>query len=116
MSFGRLREKLHNVSIRVKGKIYLAFILSTLLYGVEIWMVYTRHVKKLHAFLVRHNRSIMKIKWQDKMTNIKVFNREGIPIMEHLLIRRNIHFLLHYVIMDNTYYVSNSTSYVSEET
>ena len=34
MSFGRLRERLwnnHNVSIRVKGKIYRASILSTLL-------------------------------------------------------------------------------------
>ena len=35
MSFGRLRERLwnnHNVSIRVKGKIYRAIILPTLLY------------------------------------------------------------------------------------
>ena len=53
MSFGRLRERLwnnHNVSIRVKGKIYRAIILSTLLYGAETWTVYRRHVKKLHAF------------------------------------------------------------------
>ena len=36
MSFGRLKKRLWNncnVSIRVKGKIYRAIILSTLLYG-----------------------------------------------------------------------------------
>ena len=69
MSFGRLREILwnnHNVSIRVKGKICRAIILSTLLYGAETWTVYMRHVKKLHTFMMRHLRSIMKIRWQDK--------------------------------------------------
>ena len=43
MLFGRLRERLlnnHNVSISVKGKIYRAIILSTLLYGAETWTVY----------------------------------------------------------------------------
>ena len=92
MSFGCLRERLwnnHNVSIRVKGKIYRAIILSTLLYGAETWTVYRRHVKKLHAFMMRHLRSIMNIRWQDKVTNIKVLQRAGLPSMEDLLIRKN---------------------------
>ena len=94
MSFGRLRERLwnnHNVSIRVKGKIYRAIILSTLLYGTETWTVYRRHVKKLHGFMMRHLRSIMKIRWQDKVTNIKVLKRAGLPSMEDLLTRKNLH-------------------------
>ena len=98
MSFGRLRERLrnnHNVSIRVKGKIYRAIILSTLLYGAETWTVYRRHVKKLHAFMMRHLRSIMKIRWQDKVTNIKVLKRAGLPSMEDLLIRKNLRWTGH---------------------
>ena len=93
MSFGRLRERLwnnHNVSIRVKGKIYRAIILSTLLYGAETLTVYRRHVKKLHAFMMRHLRSIMKIRWQDKVTNIKVIMQARLPSMEDLLIRKNL--------------------------
>ena len=46
--FGRLRQRLwnnHHVSMRVKGKIYRAIVLSTLLYGVEAWTVYIRQVK-----------------------------------------------------------------------
>ena len=79
MSFGRLRERLwnnHNVSIRVKGKLYRAIILSTLLYGAETWTVYRRNVKKQHAFMMRHLQSIMKIRWQEKVTNINVIKRE----------------------------------------
>ena len=44
-SFGRLRQTLwnnHHVSMRVKGKIYRAIVLSTLLYGAEGWTVYRR--------------------------------------------------------------------------
>ena len=99
MSFGRLRGgrlwNNHNVSIRVKGKIYRAIILSTLLYGAETWTVYMRHVKRLHAFMMRHLRSIMKIRWQDKVTNINVLNRTGLPSMEDLLIRKNLRWTGH---------------------
>ena len=80
------------MSITVKWKIYRAIILSPLLYGAEIWTVYTRHVKKLHAFMMRHLQSIMKIKWQDKVTNIKVIKRAGLPSMRDLLIRKNLHW------------------------
>ena len=92
MSFGRLCERLwnnHNVSIRVIGKIYRAIILSTLLYGAETWTVYRRHVKKLHALMMRHLLSIMKNRWHDKVTNIKVLKRPGLPTMEDL-IRKNL--------------------------
>ena len=41
--------------------------------------MYRRHVKKLHAFMMRHLRSIMKIRWQNKVTNIKVLKRAGLP-------------------------------------
>ena len=100
MSFGRLRERLrnnhHKVSIRVKGKIYRAIILSTLLYGAETWTVYKRHVKRLHAFKLRHGeRSIMKIRWQDKVTNVKIIKRAGLPSMEDLLNRKNIRWTGH---------------------
>ena len=38
---------------------------STLLYGAEAWAVYRRQVNKLHAFMMRHLRSIMRITWTE---------------------------------------------------
>ena len=63
-SFGRLHQGQWNnqhVSMRVKGKIYRAIVLSTLLYGAEAWTVYRRQVKKLHALMMRYLRSIVRI-------------------------------------------------------
>ena len=83
------------MSIRVKGKIYRAIILSTLLYGADTWTVYRMHVKKLHAFIMGHLRSIMKTRWQDKVTNIKVLKPVGLPSVEDLLTRKNLHWTGH---------------------
>ena len=81
--------------MRVKGKIYREIVLSTLLYGAEAWTVYRRHLKKLHAFMIRHRRSIMKITWMDKVTNKEILERTGLPSMEHLLIRKNLRWTRH---------------------
>ena len=76
--------------MRVKGQIYRAIVLSTLLYGAEAWTVYRRQVETLHAFMMRHLRSIMRIPWMDKVTNKEIFERRGLPSMEDLLIRKNL--------------------------
>ena len=79
-SFGRLRHGLwnnHHVSMRVKGKIYRAIVLFTLLCGAETWTVYRQQVKKLHAFMMRHLRSIMRITWMNKVTNKEIPERTG---------------------------------------
>ena len=81
-SFGRLRQRLwnnHHVSMWVKSKIYRAIVLSTLLYGADTWTVYRRQVKRLHAFKMRHMRSIMKITGMDKVTNEEILERTGLP-------------------------------------
>ena len=44
--------------------------------------MYRRQVKKLHAFMMRHLRSIMKITWMDKVTNKEILERTGLPSME----------------------------------
>ena len=97
-SFGRLRQRLwnnHHVSMRVKGKIYRAIMLFTLLYGAEAWSVYRLQVKKLHAFMMRHLRLIMRITWIDKVTNKEILERIGLPSMEDLLIRKNLRWTGH---------------------
>ena len=97
-SFDRLRQRLwnnHQVSMRVKGKIYRAIVLSTLLCGAEAWTVYRRQVKKLHAFMMRHLRSIMRITWMDKVANKDILERTRLRSMEDLLIRKNLRWTGH---------------------
>ena len=97
-SFGRLHQILwdnHHVSTRVKGKIYRAIVLSTLPYGSKALTVYRRQVKKLHAFMMRHLRSIMRITWMDNVTNENILERTGLPSIEDLLIRKNLRWTGH---------------------
>lgn len=97
-SFGRLHQRLwnnHHVSLKVKGKIYRAIVISTLLYGAESWTVYRSHVKKLHAFMMRHLRTIMKVTWKDKVTNKEILERTGLTPMEDMLIRKNLRWTGH---------------------
>ena len=101
-AFGRLRTRLwnnHHVSTRVKCKIYRAIVLSTLLYGAESWTLYKSQVKKLHAFMMRHLRAIMRISWKDKVTNKEVLERANLPSMEDLLIRKNLRWTGHVIRM-----------------
>jgi hypothetical protein len=101
-AFGRLRTRLwnnHHVSTRVKCKIYRAIVLSTLLYGVESWTLYRSQVKKLHSFMMRHLRTIMRITWQDKITNREVLERANLPSMEDLLIKKNLRWTGHIIRM-----------------
>ena len=97
-SFGRLRQRLwnnHHVSMWIKGKIYRAVVLSTLLYAAEAWTVYKRQVKKLHAIMMRHLRSIMRITWMDKVTNKDILKQTRLPSMEDPLIRKNLRWTGH---------------------
>ena len=93
-------------TMRVKGKIYRAIMLSTLLYGADAWTVYRRQVKKLHAFMMRHLCSIMRITWMNKVTNKEIHERTRLPSMEDLLIRKNLRWNGHLMRMNQTGYQS----------
>ena len=69
--------------------------MSTLLYGAETWTVYRVQVKKLHGYMIRHLREILKISWRDKVTNEEIFKRSGLASMADILIERNLRWTGH---------------------
>ena len=44
--------------------------------------MYIRQVKKLHPFMMRHPRSIIRITSMDKVTNKETLERTGLPSMD----------------------------------
>jgi hypothetical protein len=102
-AFGKLQHRLWNnthVSARVKGKVYRAIVMSSLLYGAETWTIYRTQAKRLHAYMMRHLRQILRIKWEDKVTNIEVMKRTGLLSMTDILIEKNLRWLGHVHRMD----------------
>ena len=74
-TFGRLASRLwdkHDISPVTKVSVYQAAFLSVLLYGVETWTLYHRHIRQLDAFHMRCLRRLSGISWQDRIPNTEV--------------------------------------------
>lgn len=103
-ALGRLRVKvLQQKSIRLttKLKIYKAVVLSTLLYGCETWTLYRRHIKQLEQFHTRSLRSIMCIRWQDRVSNLEVLERAESKSIEAMLIQAQLRWTGHVIRMQD---------------
>ena len=98
IAFVKLQDRLlknKHISINVKCKVYGTVVLSTLLYGAETSTIYRYQVKKLDAFMMRHLRAIMGVTWRDKITNVDILNRAGLPSMADILIEKGLRWLGH---------------------
>ena len=76
-------------------RVYQACVLSTLLYGSESWTTYSSQENRLNTFHLRCLRRLLHIRWQDKVTNVEVLKRAGIPSMHGLLSQRRLRWLGH---------------------
>lgn len=74
-SLGRLRSRELNQYIKQFNKP----VLTSLLYGYEVWTLYRWHIKLLEHFYMRSLRFILGNKWQDRVTNREALDHAEIP-------------------------------------
>lgn len=104
-SFGRLTKRLwqnHGIKLHTKTAVYRAVVLSSLLYGCETWTTYRRHIQQLERCHQRCLRSICNIKWQDKVSNLEVLQKCGLPSVESLIIKAQLRWAGHVVRMPDS--------------
>jgi len=80
-TLGKLRSRVwanQHLSIHVKIRVYVACVLSMLLYGCETWPT-CRYQKRLNAFHFRCLRSILGVSWRDHIPNTTMMERTGAP-------------------------------------
>ena len=85
----------NRLSAATKMKLYAACVISTLLYGSEAWATYAKQEQRLNVFHLRCLRRILKIQWQDKITNTEVLTRAGLPSIPALLTTKRLRWLGH---------------------
>lgn len=102
-AFGRLHQrvwKTHDLTLPTKKKIYETLVLSCLLYASETWTLLQSHKKKLNSFHLRCLRSILHIKWEDKIPNETVLEKANSLTIENLIRTRCLRWLGHVSRMD----------------
>ena len=72
----------HALTTETKVMAFKAVVLSTLLYACETWMPYRRNIKRLEQFQQSKLRQILKIRWEDKVSNNEVLQRASLPSIE----------------------------------
>ena len=81
--------------------VYIACVISTLLYGSETWTTYAGKESGFNTFHLRSIRRILRISWLEKVTNADVLSCAGLPSMHTLLRQRRLRWLGHVCRMDD---------------
>lgn len=67
-------QALRRLRLTAKLRVYNTVVLSSVLDGYESWTLYRRHIKKLENFHMWAPLSIIRIRWQDHVTNLEVLD------------------------------------------
>ena len=88
VALGRLHTngwERNGIRLDTKLKVYKAVVLPTLLYACETWTVYQRHAKKLNHFHLICLRKLLKIRWQDNISDTEVLKKAMMQSVHTLL-------------------------------
>ena len=102
-AYGKLQSRVwQRTGIRqqTKCKVYRAVVLSSLLYSSETYILYRRHIRQLQRTQMSHLRHLLKIRWQDRVSDVEVRKRAGMPSVEALLTQGQLRWAGHVVRMD----------------
>ncbi|KAK4294773.1 hypothetical protein Pmani_032624 [Petrolisthes manimaculis] len=97
-AFGRLRDnvwKRRGITLETKLKVYRAAVQTTLLYGCETWTPYKRHENQLNGFQLRCLRSLLNIRWQDRIPDTEVLKRAGLQTITTIIRKTQLQWAGH---------------------
>lgn len=103
-AFARLAARVWDnpkLTIKTKCAVYSSCVLSTLLYASESWTTSRRQESKLNSFHFRCLRRILGITWRDRITNVEVLRRTGLPTLFYMLKLRRLRWLGHVFRMED---------------
>ena len=97
-SYYNLKQRVfdnHDLTINTKISVYKQCLLPILLYDSEAWTLYSYEIKQLHTVQQRHLSSILKIRWNDFVSNETVLTRSNVVDIETLLAQNRLRWLGH---------------------
>ena len=85
----------NSVTKKTKIKLYKTLVKPVLMYGCETWKMNEGDAQKINVFQNRCLRRILKIKWQDKVTNKELLERANVDRLSEEVRRRRWRFIGH---------------------
>ena len=85
----------------VKLKVYRAVVLTSLLYGCETWTLYRRHLKQVERFHTRSLRTILYIQWQDRFSNLHVFDMAESTSIKAMILKSRLCWVGHAIRLED---------------
>ena len=80
----------HRISIRTKINMYRALVVSVLLYGSEAWATTLADRRRLDVFDMRCQRRLLRVFWQQHVSNQSIRERTKQPTSSSLLRQRRL--------------------------
>lgn len=87
-AFGKLRYRIlnqHAIKLSTKPMIYSAAVIASVLYGCKTWTVYCRHTKQVEKFHMHGLHSLLKVRWQGKVSNINIIEKAKTTSIEEMV-------------------------------
>ena len=84
-----------SVSRKTKIRLYKTLVKPVFMYGCETWKMNEGDAKKIDVFQNRCLRRVMKIKWQDKISNRELLERANAERLSEEVRRRRWRFIGH---------------------
>ena len=103
-AYGRLVKRLwtnRGIRLDTKVAVYKAAVLSSLLYGSEVWTLNAKQLRCLEKFHQATLRRIARIKWHHKVTNYEVLQRCNICSLQSMIDSARLRWTGHVVRMSN---------------
>ena len=104
-AFGRLTDQVwerRGLRLETKLKVYRAVVIPSLLYASETWTVYSWRAKQLNAFHMRCLRTLLRIRWQDKVPDTEVLQRAESESIHAILLHSQLRWADHVQRMDDS--------------
>jgi len=76
------------LSLDTKLRLYQTCVLQILLYGADIWTLLADDTRRLQSFHISCQRQILGVKWQDRVKNIDIADRTGLPNIADIISKR----------------------------
>ena len=82
-------------------KVYQAIVTTMFLYAGEPWTIYSRHARQLKKSHMSFLCKLLRIKWQDNISNMEVISCMGMPSIHILLSKVQVRCTQHVLHMND---------------